>query len=353
MRDVELAAGAQVSGDVIDGHGAPVAGAVVSFVQPASTGHLFDGARCITSSAGAFACRALAPGTYAVAVSPATAGSHAFPEIGGALAPVVIATGDARIAALRVVVDATPLGLAGVLVDGAGVPIGDARVRAWAEGADPGALVPPTSAATDGEGRFRIASLAPGAYAVEARAPDGTTVTRRGLAAGNVAVALVLDGAAQCHGTAPPAGNTAPSARVAWDERVELVGWTAPARVTRGTPFEVEVTYRVLRPLDRAWTVFVHFDGVRGDATAGAKPAPPARVSADHDPSCPTTAWRPGDYVRERFTATIATAPGSDALAVGFFAGASLQWTNLPVTAAPAGAADAWHGVRLATLVVE
>ena len=348
-RDVELAAGAQVSGDVVDGHGAPVAGAVVSFVQPASPGHLFDRGRCITSPAGAFACRALEPGTYTIAASPAIAASRAFPAIGGALAPVVIASGDTRIAGLHVVVDTTPLALAGALLDGAGVPIGDARVRAWAEGADTDALVPPTSTATDGDGRFRLAGLAPGAYALEARAPDGTTVTRHGIVAGDPSVALVLDVAAQCHGAAPAAGLTAPPARVAWDERVELVGWTAPARVARGTPFDVELTYRVLRPLDRAWTVVVHLDGV----AAGEASDRPARVNADHDPSCPTTTWRPGDYVRERFTTTIATAPGPYALAVGFFAGASPQWTNLPVTAAPPGAADAWHSVRLATLTVE
>ncbi len=244
---------------------------------------------------------------------------------------------------VRIAIDATELAIAGTLVDGRGVAIADARIRVSGDGHDGERISAATSTlATDADGHFRIAQLAPGAYTISARAPDGRSVERRGVVAGTSDLALVFD--AQCHGNAPTTTGSRPPARIAWDERVELVGWDAPAHVVRGAPFEVALTYRVLRPLDRPWTIFIHFDG---ETTK-------ARRIADHDPSCPTTAWRAGDYVVERFTTTIdLVPPGTYDMSIGFFTGAAPHWQNLPVSDAPTASRDGWEGIKTATIAVE
>ncbi len=142
--------------------------------------------------------------------------------------------------------------------------------------------------------------------------------------------------------TEPQAIGSRPAARVVWDDRIELVGWTTPATVQAGKDIDLAVVYKVLQPLDRSWKAFVHLDG-------------PTRINGDHEPlegRCPTTTWRPGDYLVDHITMT-ATLPGRYAINIGFFRGLTPRWTNLPISAAPAVIRDSYGQLRLATIVVD
>ena len=100
--------------------------------------------------------------------------------------------------------------------------------------------------------------------------------------------------------------------------------------------------YRVLQPLDRAWTVFAHLAG-------------PRWVNTDHEPvagRCPTRMWRAGDVIVDRFTVELPV-PGRYELAIGFYAGSAPRWTNLPVSAAPPGPTRDDEGVRAGLVIAE
>ncbi|MEO7091637.1 MAG: hypothetical protein ABI175_00215, partial [Polyangiales bacterium] len=203
---------------------------------------------------------------------------------------------------------------------------------------------------TTTSGAFRIAGLAPGTYTVAVLTQDGIRHERAAVTAGTTNLAIVMD-RSTCDGggairdrmrTEPPSIATRSEVPVTWDDRLQLVGWTAPAQVRAGESFELAVVYKVLRPFDRSWKAFVHLDG-------------PVRVNGDHEPlegRCPTLTWRPGDFLLDRVTMS-ATAAGRYDINIGFFRGAAPRWTNLPISAAPAAMRDAYGQLRLATIIVK
>ena len=90
----------------------------------------------------------------------------------------------------------------------------------------------------------------------------------------------------------------------------------------------------VREPMRRAMRVLVHVEG------------PGARFQGDHDPidgACPTTLWRAGDYIADRFSfsaGSLIGAPGRYRVFVGLYWGAPGRWTNLPVREGPRDAHD-------------
>jgi 4-amino-4-deoxy-L-arabinose transferase-like glycosyltransferase len=123
-------------------------------------------------------------------------------------------------------------------------------------------------------------------------------------------------------------------------DRIRLVGYDMPERVSLGESFEMTLYFEVLAPPRRDWKVFVHFDG------------PGARwFTADHAPAhdvCGTRYWREGDYIIDRFQVRAGGAghpPGQHGVFVGFFVSSGGEWINKEV--------DDRDRVRLGTLIVE
>ncbi|HEX7840365.1 MAG TPA: carboxypeptidase-like regulatory domain-containing protein, partial [Kofleriaceae bacterium] len=335
--DIELAWGGMIAGHVLDGHGDPVAGVEVRFQARMAS-------RCMTDAAGAFACSGLAGDTYLAMVVPGSGTAHAFRFVESP-PKLELRDGDARIDAVRLVIEPTLLAIEGTVVDGSGAPIPDVAVRAFDAVRKPlGHFRTIPQAITDADGRFRIAELSAGDYHVETE--SGGHATRRTIAAGATNVTLVLD-RSPCDGARGhelPAALIRAPAHVVWDHQIELVGWSLPATATVGAPFEMTLVFRALQPIGREWTIFAHFD------------SPGPRLNADHDPGigwCPTSRWQAGETIADRVTAQFDHA-GRYSLTIGFFAGRTPDWVNLPVSAAPAAMENtAQHGVRVADVVVE
>ncbi len=314
--DVELAWGGTIAGHVVDRAGAPVVGASVWFQGESAS-------QCLTDAGGAFVCGGLTGGSYSATVVPGTGAANAFRFVEPP-AKVELRDGDARVDGARLVVDATVLAIDGRVVDKAGVAVPDVAVHAFAsDQSRRTGFQPSLGTVADADGRFHIAGLAPGSYTLE--------VERRGLArritasAGNN-VTLVLD-RSPCDGAnahdVPPT-LTKPPARIVWDDRIELVGWSVPSAVRADTPVEVTYVYRALQPIDRDWTVFAHFDATR-------------RVNGDHDPAlgwCPTKQWKAGETIVDRSTVRF-DQPGRYSLTIGFFTGKAPSWENLPLSTTP------------------
>lgn len=112
-------------------------------------------------------------------------------------------------------------------------------------------------------------------------------------------------------------------------EGVELVGVSFPRTARRGATVQGELRFVVTAPLRRDLRVLVHVDG------------PGARFQGDHDPAgglCPSSHWRVGDHVTDRFTfeaGSITHAPGRYAVHVGLYWGAPGRWHNVPVLEGP------------------
>lgn len=355
--DVELVAGARISGTVSDRGAGPAAGVHLRFARRGAN----DEARCVSDASGRFDCAAIAGGgAYDAAVFAGPDASVAFPFAGAAPPPIDVPDGDAQIDGVRLAIDAGRRAISGAIVDATGAPVSDARVHAWGDGPEPGWLVPTPASVSDADGAFRIGELAPGGYTVEVRTADGARQLRRGVAAGTQDLRLVVD-TALCRGAAP-AGSAAPlrtaiapveptdiphrpRGRVVWDDRIELIGWNLPDTVGLGQDLEVTLYYRVLRPVDSAWQIFLHLAG-------------PSWWSADHEPSdgqCPTSIWKPGEVVVDRFTTRLPAdrRTGTYEVRIGFFTGWAPSWTNLPLSEAPAELRHASDGLALTTIVVE
>jgi hypothetical protein len=334
--DIELAWGGTIAGHVVDGRGAPVEGVTVWF-RAGMASH------CVTDASGAFACGNLAGDTYAVTVFPSNGAANAFRFL-ETPAKLELRDGDARIDGVRLVIEPTLRAIAGRVVDAAGVPVTDVTVQAFSIDRKPRFTFQlPPGAVTDDDGRFRIPDLSPGNYFVEVERRG--LATRQTLAAGTTDVTLVLDRqpCAGARGHDMPATFVRPPAPIVWDQAIELVGWSVPAKAGIDTTLEVTLIYRALKPVDRDWTIFAHFD------------SPSLRVNGDHEPAigwCPTKQWQPGDTIVDRATVRFDRA-GDYALTIGFFTGKAPTWENLPVSTAPAAMQDAkQQGVRIADVLV-
>jgi protocatechuate 3,4-dioxygenase beta subunit len=334
--DIDLAWGGTIAGRVVDGSGAPVTGAIVSF-----NGETVSS--CSTDTTGAFVCGALNGGKYSPTVYPGSGASNAF---GFLETPpdVELRDGDARADGVRLVVASTLLAITGKVLDGSGAPVPDVAVNAF--GLDPrsrGTFQRPPGTITDENGHFRIVDLSPGQYVVEVE--RGGLATRQTRAAGAADVSLVLD-RSPCDGARGhdvPATLTKAPSPVKWDEAIELVGWSVPTTSKTDETVEITFVYRALKPLDRDWTIFAHFDSST------------RRVNADHKPGigwCPTGRWKIGETIVDRATVRFEKSDRY-ALEIGFFTGKAPNWENLPISTAPAAMHDPKHaGVHIADVVV-
>ncbi|NVB85383.1 MAG: sigma-70 family RNA polymerase sigma factor [Kofleriaceae bacterium] len=322
QHDIELAWGGRISGIVVDGRGAPVPNAHVVFVAD-------DEGRCVTAGDGAFSCGSLRGGsTYKPQVFAGDAATNAFRFVSPATG-IALADGNAHVEGVRLAVDPAVSSISGTVVDGDHEPIVDAHVIALGD-EPPWVARPSPSGLTDRDGRFRIDGLPAGDYELVVQMFDRGASARAKATAGARDVSLVVEkprcDAAGVHDV--PSDLTAPRSPVVWNRQIELVGWRIPAHVRAGTPFEVAIVYRVLGDVTRTWKPFVHLDG------------PEKRHNADHEPAsgrCPTSTWRAGDVIVDRFTVTIAeTYPrGRYEMWTGFFTGWGSLWKNLTVTDAP------------------
>lgn len=137
-----------------------------------------------------------------------------------------------------------------------------------------------------------------------------------------------------------------PKTPVIWDRRLQLLGWSVPARMTRGAHYEITLYYKVLQPVGGAWKALMHFDG-------------PLRFNGDHDPirgRCPTSTWQPGDYIIDRHTVRAgggAFPRGRYDVWVGFFTGSAPNWKNMPVSEAAPEMRDGTDRVKITSITLD
>jgi hypothetical protein len=81
------------------------------------------------------------------------------------------------------------------------------------------------------------------------------------------------------------------------EDKVELVGATVnPGRIAPGEAARVTVYFKVLKPLEEDYMVFVHVEDAQGRME---------RLNVDHKPAgglYPTTQWKPGETVKDEFS---------------------------------------------------
>lgn len=79
--------------------------------------------------------------------------------------------------------------------------------------------------------------------------------------------------------------------------KVELVGATVqPGRINPGEAARVTTFYKVLKPLEEDYLIFVHVEDADGRME---------RMNIDHKPAgglYATTSWKPGETVKDEFT---------------------------------------------------
>jgi hypothetical protein len=137
-----------------------------------------------------------------------------------------------------------------------------------------------------------------------------------------------------------------PKGRVVFDNKVELLGWDMPKRVSRGDKFTVRMYYKILQPVGGNWRVLFHFDGA-------------LRFNGDHEPikgRCPTSTWQPGDYIVDTNTVTAgagAFPPGSYDVWTGFFTGSNPNFKNMTVSEAPPDQRDTVDRVKITTITLD
>jgi RNA polymerase sigma factor (sigma-70 family) len=348
--DLELRFGASIAGSVVDRSGAPIQGAFVKFAWAEGD----DLSHCTTDSAGRFRCTSMTGGgAYKIEVAGSEASPRPYDFVGEAPPPIFLRDGDDHVDGVRLVVDARTLVIKGTVVDRAGQPVADARVFASANDSPWGSV--PTSV-TNLRGEFELRELSPGPYALKVLGVDGGKTKIDGVAAGSANLRLVLDSPScdesidatlgRISREMPGSISRRPTARTAWEESIELVGWELPSRVRTGETFELVLIYKVLKPLDRSWKIFVHIDG------------PKKRRNVDHEPlggRCPSSTWKPGDVIVDRSTVQLDPEyeTGKYDVWIGFFGGTPPNWRNLPLTDAPESQRDEHQRFRLTSVDVE
>jgi hypothetical protein len=99
-----------------------------------------------------------------------------------------------------------------------------------------------------------------------------------------------------------------------FEDKVELVGATVqPGRIAPGGVARVTAYFKVLKPLDEDYMVFVHEEDAEGQME---------RLNADHKPAgglYPTTQWKVGETVKDEFN--IALPSGAPARALNLWVG--------------------------------
>jgi hypothetical protein len=191
--DLELTSAASISGKVVSEQGVPVVGAVVVFTLSQTR----DEGRGVTDSEGTFGCNAMTGGgEYKVEVFPSTVSRTPYTPAGAAFAPVALADGASHVEGVTLTVKYEQLSLSGRVVDLAGAPVPDAKVRALAvtEGQPPvfNPWMELPFSVTDAQGAFRIDGLTSGTWALQAKSPEGAEAVNPASAAGASGVVITL-----------------------------------------------------------------------------------------------------------------------------------------------------------------
>jgi len=96
-----------------------------------------------------------------------------------------------------------------------------------------------------------------------------------------------------------------------FEDKVELVSATVqPGRIAPGEAARVTLYFKVLKPLEEDYTIFVHVEDAEGRME---------RINIDHKPAgglYPTTQWKPGDTVKDEFNLYLPSGAPSRALNV-------------------------------------
>jgi hypothetical protein len=94
-----------------------------------------------------------------------------------------------------------------------------------------------------------------------------------------------------------------------FEDKVELVGATVqPGRIAPGEAARVTAYFKVLKPLEEDYMIFVHVEDAEGRME---------RLNADHKPAgglYPTTQWKPGETVKDEFNIMLPSGASSRAL---------------------------------------
>lgn len=182
--DIELDQAATITGTVVDREHKPVQGVFVRWLNEKKG----DVGRAITDDLGRYRCTTMTGGgLYRAAVFPSGAAFFAssegtldaYPPADGSDYPEVdLANGSSVVENMTIEIDYEQKTISGHVTDEVGAPVVDAIVKAMVmpEEQEPHFHVwlrlPVTS--TDANGAFKISGLAPGKYAVQAHAIDGS-----------------------------------------------------------------------------------------------------------------------------------------------------------------------------------
>jgi hypothetical protein len=166
-----------------------------------------DQGRGTTDSQGRYRCGAMTGGgPYRAAVFPSSVLNVPYPTADGSPYPTIeVKDGKTEIDNIRISIDRPVLALTGQVIDDAGNAVSDAVIRALpSAGGGPPQFhswlrLPMTS--TDVDGKFRIADLAPGNYAVQARASDGAEGVVPPVAAGTNGITIRIERPGSIEGT--------------------------------------------------------------------------------------------------------------------------------------------------------
>jgi hypothetical protein len=228
--DIELDLAGEVSGVVVDQHGAPVAGVAVIFEM----GPQVDWGFATTEEDGTFVAGAMSGGgTYEVMVKPSRSSPVELgPAPGTPFPEISLSDGKSRATGIRIAVQLDRKSISGVVVGADGKPVADVNVTAYPPLKSDMMMQftqPAASSVSGADGAFALHDLLSGDYTVRAMAGTGVKVTAEKVPAGRSDLRLSLPATGAVDG--------------------ELVGFTDKTRVSASpmTSFE-HFTGRVRGP---------------------------------------------------------------------------------------------------------
>jgi RNA polymerase sigma factor (sigma-70 family) len=189
--DVDLKNNGVVSGVVVEADGKPAAAVNVGF----NAVHLEDGGGTRTAADGTFRVTALTGGDdYRPVVFANIPNQPPLRIIDGGQ-PIHVTDGASEVSGVRLVIEREHLAISGTTVDENGNPMSDVRIVAnpsEGKNADFSDWLDYPSAVSATDGRFSIANLEAGSFALRAHAGDGGEATVRGIAPGQKDVVIKL-----------------------------------------------------------------------------------------------------------------------------------------------------------------
>lgn len=194
---IDMIYAASISGRVIDQKGDPVPGVTVGFVHNSAD----DIGLSATAIDGTFRAATMTGGGQyrpIVSLTPGAAWmkSPLRPAAGTEFPLITLADGNSDVTGVVLAVRLDRLSISGIVVDGDGAPVPDARVVAELVVGNaepqffPGTQAPTST--TDVDGHFTIDDLVEGNYALRVRSSIGLTGTQLGVRAGRADIKLVL-----------------------------------------------------------------------------------------------------------------------------------------------------------------